>query len=43
MQALIDGEKTEFKEWEKSTPYFSGCLPIEVMADAAPKPCAMAR
>jgi methylenetetrahydrofolate--tRNA-(uracil-5-)-methyltransferase len=30
--ALIDGEKTEFKEWEKSTPYFEGCLPIEVMA-----------
>ena len=30
--ALIGGEKTEFKEWEKSTPYFEGCLPIEVMA-----------
>jgi methylenetetrahydrofolate--tRNA-(uracil-5-)-methyltransferase len=30
--ALIAGEKTEFKEWEKSTPYFEGCLPIEVMA-----------
>jgi len=30
--ALIDGEKTDFKEWEKSTPYFEGCLPIEVMA-----------
>jgi methylenetetrahydrofolate--tRNA-(uracil-5-)-methyltransferase len=30
--ALLDGEKTEFKEWEKSTPYFEGCLPIEVMA-----------
>ncbi|MBZ0215104.1 MAG: methylenetetrahydrofolate--tRNA-(uracil(54)-C(5))-methyltransferase (FADH(2)-oxidizing) TrmFO, partial [Fimbriimonadaceae bacterium] len=29
---LIGGEKTEFKEWEKSTPYFDGCLPIEVMA-----------
>lgn len=25
--------KTEFKEWEKNTPYFEGCLPIEVMAD----------
>jgi methylenetetrahydrofolate--tRNA-(uracil-5-)-methyltransferase len=24
-------EKTEFKEWE-GTPYFDGCLPIEVMA-----------
>jgi methylenetetrahydrofolate--tRNA-(uracil-5-)-methyltransferase len=32
VQALIDGEKTEFKEWEKGTPYFEGCMPIEVMA-----------
>ncbi|HTT97968.1 MAG TPA: methylenetetrahydrofolate--tRNA-(uracil(54)-C(5))-methyltransferase (FADH(2)-oxidizing) TrmFO [Rhizomicrobium sp.] len=30
--ALLDGEKTDFKEWETSTPYFEGCLPIEVMA-----------
>jgi methylenetetrahydrofolate--tRNA-(uracil-5-)-methyltransferase len=30
--ALISGEKTSFKEWEASTPYFEGCLPIEVMA-----------
>jgi len=29
--ALNDGEKTEFKEWEKDTPYFEGCMPIEVM------------
>lgn len=29
---LIDGEKTEFREWEKDTPYFDGCMPIEVMA-----------
>ena len=34
VQALLDGEKTDFKEWEKSTPYFSGCLPIEVMAES---------
>ena len=27
------GEKTEFKEWEKDTPYFDGCMPIEVMAE----------
>ena len=33
MDALIAGEKTEFKEWEKDTPYFEGCLPIEVMAE----------
>ena len=31
--ALIGGEKTEFKEWEQSTPYFEGCLPLEVMAE----------
>ncbi len=31
-QGLLDGEKTEFKEWEASTPYFDGCMPIEVMA-----------
>ena len=30
---LNNGEKTDFKEWEKNTPYFEGCLPIEVMAD----------
>jgi methylenetetrahydrofolate--tRNA-(uracil-5-)-methyltransferase len=30
--ALLAGEKTDFKEWETSTPYFEGCLPIEVMA-----------
>jgi methylenetetrahydrofolate--tRNA-(uracil-5-)-methyltransferase len=32
VDALLAGEKTEFKEWEASTPYFDGCLPIEVMA-----------
>jgi methylenetetrahydrofolate--tRNA-(uracil-5-)-methyltransferase len=32
VQALNDGEKTEFKDWEKDTPYFEGCMPIEVMA-----------
>jgi methylenetetrahydrofolate--tRNA-(uracil-5-)-methyltransferase len=31
-QGLIDGEKTEYKEWEKNTPYFEGCMPIEVAA-----------
>ena len=29
---LISGEKMDFQEWEKNTPYFEGCLPIEVMA-----------
>jgi methylenetetrahydrofolate--tRNA-(uracil-5-)-methyltransferase len=32
IDALLAGEKTEFKEWE-GTPYFDGCLPIEVMAE----------
>ncbi len=32
-QGLLDGEKTEFREWEKDTPYFDGCMPIEVMAE----------
>ncbi|MDB5491677.1 MAG: trmFO [Micavibrio sp.] len=32
IQALIESDKTEFKEWEKDTPYFEGCMPIEVMA-----------
>ena len=33
VDALIDGDKTDFKEWEANTPYFDGCLPIEVMAE----------
>src|SRR3954453_2577574 len=32
-QGLLDGDKTEFKEWEKDTPYFEGCMPVEVMAE----------
>jgi methylenetetrahydrofolate--tRNA-(uracil-5-)-methyltransferase len=32
IDALLAGEKTEFKEWEH-VPYFDGCLPIEVMAE----------
>jgi methylenetetrahydrofolate--tRNA-(uracil-5-)-methyltransferase len=35
--ALIDGEKADFREWEASTPYFDGCLPIEVMAERGPE------
>ncbi|HRX35543.1 MAG TPA: methylenetetrahydrofolate--tRNA-(uracil(54)-C(5))-methyltransferase (FADH(2)-oxidizing) TrmFO [Aestuariivirga sp.] len=33
VRALIDGEKGDFREWERTTPYFDGCLPIEVMAE----------
>ena len=35
--ALIDGEKMPFKEWETDTPYFEGCMPIEVMAERGPE------
>ena len=34
--ALLEGEKTEFRDWEKSTPYFDGCLPVEIMAARGP-------
>jgi methylenetetrahydrofolate--tRNA-(uracil-5-)-methyltransferase len=33
IDALLAGEKTSFKEWEANTPYFNGCLPVEVMAE----------
>ncbi len=31
--ALLAAEKTSFKAWEANTPYFEGCMPIEVMAE----------
>ncbi|MEO6041770.1 MAG: methylenetetrahydrofolate--tRNA-(uracil(54)-C(5))-methyltransferase (FADH(2)-oxidizing) TrmFO [Croceibacterium sp.] len=37
IQGLVEGEKTAFKEWEASTPYFEGCMPIEVMAERGPE------
>jgi methylenetetrahydrofolate--tRNA-(uracil-5-)-methyltransferase len=36
IDALLAADKTEFKEWE-GTPYFDGCLPIEVMAERGPE------
>ncbi len=33
VDALLAGDKTAFHEWEAATPYFDGCLPIEVMAE----------
>jgi methylenetetrahydrofolate--tRNA-(uracil-5-)-methyltransferase len=33
---LTNAPVTEFKEWEKDTPYFDGCMPIEVMASRGP-------
>jgi methylenetetrahydrofolate--tRNA-(uracil-5-)-methyltransferase len=32
IDALLNAETTQFKTWETDTPYFEGCLPIEVMA-----------
>jgi methylenetetrahydrofolate--tRNA-(uracil-5-)-methyltransferase len=37
VQALIDGEKMPFHDWERDTPYFEGCMPIEVMAERGPE------
>ncbi len=37
IDALTSAEVTDFKEWESSTPYFDGCLPIEVMAERGPE------
>lgn len=33
IDTLIAADRGDFKEWEKNTPYFNGCLPIEVMAE----------
>jgi methylenetetrahydrofolate--tRNA-(uracil-5-)-methyltransferase len=33
IDALLAGDKTSFHEWETNTPYFDGCLPVEVMAE----------
>jgi methylenetetrahydrofolate--tRNA-(uracil-5-)-methyltransferase len=33
VDALIAGDKTVFHDWEATTPYFDGCLPIEIMAE----------
>lgn len=32
VDALLAGEKTEFRAFERDTPYFEGCMPIEVLA-----------
>ncbi|MFC7398851.1 methylenetetrahydrofolate--tRNA-(uracil(54)-C(5))-methyltransferase (FADH(2)-oxidizing) TrmFO [Chelatococcus sp. GCM10030263] len=32
VDALLASETVDFRDWEKDTPYFDGCLPIEVMA-----------
>jgi methylenetetrahydrofolate--tRNA-(uracil-5-)-methyltransferase len=33
VEALVAGDKVSFREWEASTRYFDGCLPIEIMAE----------
>ncbi len=33
IDVLLAGDKTDVKDFETSTPYFEGCLPIEVMAE----------
>ena len=37
IDALLTGDKMVFREWEESTPYFEGCMPIEVMASRGPE------
>jgi len=37
IEDLINGDKGEFKDWEQDTPYFDGCLPIEIMAARGPE------
>lgn len=37
VQGLVDGDKTTFRQWEANTPYFEGCMPIEVMAERGPE------
>jgi methylenetetrahydrofolate--tRNA-(uracil-5-)-methyltransferase len=37
VEALIGGEKMPFKDWETDTPYFEGCMPVEVMAERGPE------
>ena len=33
IDAMLAAEKMDFHEWESNTPYFEGCMPIEVMAE----------
>src|SRR5713101_4605739 len=33
LDAMLAGDRVSFHEWEAATPYFDGCLPIEVMAE----------
>ena len=37
VDALVEGDKMPFHDWETETPYFEGCMPIEVMAERGPE------
>lgn len=37
VEALKTAEVAPFKDWEKDTPYFEGCLPVEIMASRGPR------
>ena len=37
IEALCSGDKMSFHEWEENTPYFDGCMPVEVMAERGPQ------
>ncbi|HEX3422459.1 MAG TPA: methylenetetrahydrofolate--tRNA-(uracil(54)-C(5))-methyltransferase (FADH(2)-oxidizing) TrmFO [Sphingomicrobium sp.] len=37
VENLVSGEKMPFRDWEQDTPYFEGCMPIEVMAERGPE------
>ncbi len=37
IEALLEADRIEFKEWEALTPWFEGCLPVEVMAARGPE------
>ena len=33
LEEMLAAEKMSFREWAQNTPYFDGCMPVEVMAD----------
>ena len=32
LKEMLAADKMSFREWEQNTPYFEGCMPIEIMA-----------
>lgn len=37
IEDITDAEKSDYKDWEQSIPFFEGCMPIEVMAERGPQ------